>query len=167
MSLEPVILMISYCLENFFSFSKWDHCDRLIGPVTVVTETVLSLLHTLQSTHWIPTCSRTPTSTWDALAIHAWSYIPTDAVHSERINATSLVLVVDIVLICDLSQIVDLLVTNNTLRSPTSVPLCESKIWPDGRQPLPEALWIQSLCFKAVAQWSIAAPQPQWVCYSF
>lgn len=75
-------------------------------------------------------------------------------------NAAFLVLVVDIVVICDPSQIINLIVTNNTVSSSTSVPLYESKIWPDGSLPWPEALWIHSLCCEDVAQWSIAAPQP-------
>lgn len=79
---------------------------------------------------------------------------------TEVMNTAFLVLVVDIVVICDLSQIINLIVTNNTVRSSTSVPLYESKIWPDGSLPWPEALWIHSLCCEDVAQWSIAAPHP-------
>lgn len=83
---------------------------------------------------------------------------------TEVMNTAFLALVVDIVVICDLSQIINLIVTNNTRRSSTSVPLYESKIWPDGSLPRPGALWILSLCFGAVAQWSMAAPQAHCEC---
>lgn len=47
---------------------------------------------------------------------------------TEVMNTAFLVLVIDIVVICDLSQIINLIVPNNTRRSSTSVPLYESKI---------------------------------------
>lgn len=74
-------------------------------------------------------CACLMTLCWNAL----WANKQRKREKNWSATAARLVLVVEIIMICDLSQIVNLRVTNNTLSSSTSVLLCASQIWPDGR----------------------------------